>query len=214
MNSRQAVLPLDEEAPPGFELARDLVSAAEESALIGEIDRLELPQFVFQRWTSRRRTRSFGYAYDFRDASFTTAEPIPPFLLPLKARAAASAGVADDSLVQVSVICYETGAGIGWHRDRPELGTVIGVSLGAAATMRFRRKSAGATRRTAIVLPPRSVYHLAGEVRHEWEHSLPPGRHLRWSITFRGLTDAGRARIGGSKRPSSHAMFVLPASAR
>jgi DNA oxidative demethylase len=40
---------------------------------------------------------------------------------------------------------------------------------------------------------PRSVYHLSGEARHQWEHSIAPMDVPRWSITFRSLSDKGRA---------------------
>ena len=36
---------------------------------------------------------------------------------------------------------------------------------------------------------PRSAYVLSGAAREEWEHSLPPGAALRYSITFRTLRD-------------------------
>ena len=91
----------------------------------------------------------------------------------------------------MSVIRYDPSAGIGWHKDRPEFGNVIGISLGNAATMRFRRKVAGGYDRAAQFLPARSIYLLAGEVRHAWEHSISPGTGLRWSITFRALARQG-----------------------
>jgi alkylated DNA repair protein (DNA oxidative demethylase) len=43
-------------------------------------------------------------------------------------------------LVQALLIRYDPGAGIGWHRDRPLFEHVVGISLGAPATMRFRRR--------------------------------------------------------------------------
>ena len=46
--------------------------------------------------------------------------------------------------------------------------------------------------RASVALPPRSVYHLSGEVRHAWEHSIAPMAIPRWSITFRSLSSKGR----------------------
>ncbi|MEA1672828.1 alpha-ketoglutarate-dependent dioxygenase AlkB [Nitrospirillum sp. BR 11163] len=179
---------------PGLGFKSDFISAEMEAELIAEIGKINLPHFSFQGWTARRRTRSFGWLYDFNNSNFGPTEPIPGFLLSLRLLMAGFAGVAADNLVQVSLIHYAPGAGIGWHKDRPELDAVIGVSLGSAATMRFRRRVGSRFDRATILLPPRSVYHLDGEVRHAWEHSIAPGTADRWSITFRGLSESGRRR--------------------
>jgi hypothetical protein len=47
-----------------------------------------------------------------------------------------------------------------------------------------------------VPLLPRSAYHLSGEVRHEWEHGITEHDALRYSITFRSLSELGR-RQGG-----------------
>jgi len=39
---------------------------------------------------------------------------------------------------------------------------------------------------------PRSGYLLSGEARWDWEHSIVPGSDLRFSITFRALSEKGR----------------------
>lgn len=66
---------------------------------------------------------------------------------------------------------------------------VIGVSLGHEATLRLRRSSDRGFERVRANLTPRSIYHLSGEVRHQWEHSIAPMAQTRWSITFRSLSD-------------------------
>jgi alkylated DNA repair protein (DNA oxidative demethylase) len=38
-----------------------------------------------------------------------------------------------------------------------------------------------------LTLEPRSGYVLAGEARRSWQHSIPPAKELRYSITFRTL---------------------------
>jgi len=182
-------------AVPGLGFREDMISTEEERELIREIDQLDLPYFPFQGWTSKRRTRSFGWLYDFNSADFGPTDPIPAFLLPLKSRAAGFAGVPADDVVQVSLIKYEPGAGIGWHKDRPELDAVIGISLGSPATMRFRRRTKDGFDRASLLLPPRSIYHLDGDVRYDWEHSIAPGTQTRWSITFRGLSERGKRKI-------------------
>lgn len=172
---------------PGLTTRDDVVAPNEEAALIARIDTTALAPFRFQGWLGKRLTASFGWRYDFDNAQFGPTEPIPDWLLPLRARAAAFAGLEADALAQALLIRYDPGAGIGWHRDRPVFDHVIGISLGAPCTLRFRkRKAAGFDRATAL-LAPRSIYHLTGEARHSWEHSITPMDAPRWSITFRTL---------------------------
>lgn len=182
-----------EPALPGFAYAGSLIAADEEAALIAGIDRAELQPFRFQGWLGKRLTTSFGWRYDFDDASFAQGAPLPGWLLPLRDRAAAFAGLAPDALAHALLIRYDPGAGIGWHRDRPVFEHVIGISLGNPATMRFRRRRPGGFDRFAAPLAPRSIYHLSGEARHDWEHSIAPMDVPRWSITFRSLSEKGRA---------------------
>ena len=91
------------------------------------------------------------------------------------------------------MIRYDPGAGIGWHRDRPVFEHVVGISLGNACTMRFRRRRQGGFDRFNAPLSPGSVYHLQGEARHDWEHSIAPMDVPRWSITFLSLSAKGAA---------------------
>jgi alkylated DNA repair dioxygenase AlkB len=88
----------------------------------------------------------------------------------------------------VGVNEYRAGAGIGWHKDKPQFGIVVGVSLLTPATMRFRRPHGQKWIRTSHPLLPRSIYVLSGEARTDWEHSIPPLDALRYSITFRTLS--------------------------
>jgi alkylated DNA repair dioxygenase AlkB len=142
-----------------------------------------------------RKTVGFGWRYDFDDASFTPTDPLPDWLLPLRAKAGELAGVAPDEFVQALIARYDPGAGIGWHRDRDVFEKVVGLSLNTPATLRFRQRTASGFRRASLEVLPRSAYLLSGEARHEWEHSIAPGDDLRFSITFRSLSDKGRRRI-------------------
>ncbi|HTO85525.1 MAG TPA: alpha-ketoglutarate-dependent dioxygenase AlkB, partial [Methylomirabilota bacterium] len=128
---------------PGFRQADAVVAPAEERALIAAIDTVALAPFKFHKWTGKRLTAAFGWRYDFDDAHIHPAEPLPEWLMPLRARAAQFGGLDPDDLVQASLLRYDPGAGIGWHRDRPVFEHVIGISLGTPATMRFRRRRAG-----------------------------------------------------------------------
>ena len=176
----------------GLSQADAIVTPDEEQMLITSINAAELSPFRFHGWLGKRLTVSYGWRYDFDDASFAPAEAIPEWLLPLRAKAARFVCLQRGELVQAALSRYDPGAGIGWHRDRPVFEHVVGISLGAPATMRFRRRSPGGFDRASVHLVPRSIYHLTGEARHDWEHSIAPMKAPRWSITFRSLSEKGR----------------------
>jgi DNA oxidative demethylase len=178
----------------GLSQAGAFVTPGEEQMLIASIDAAQLSRFRFHGWEGKRLTASYGWHYDFDDASFAPAEAIPDWLLPLRAKAARFAGLESGELVQALLIRYDPGAGIGWHRDRPVFEHVVGISLGAPATMRFRRRRRGGFDRASAVLAPGSIYHLTGEARHEWEHSIAAMAATRWSITFRSLSRKDRSQ--------------------
>jgi alkylated DNA repair dioxygenase AlkB len=108
----------------------------------------------------------------------------------LRARCGALAGVQAEALVEALVQRYPEGATIGWHRDAPSFGLVVGVSLGSACRLRFRRGRPRERTTVELELAPRSGYVLAGKARWRWEHGIPPTRELRYSVTFRTLRDA------------------------
>jgi DNA oxidative demethylase len=180
-------------APAGLTQADVIVAPDEEQALIAGIDASGLSPFRFHGWEGKRLTRSFGWRYDFDDASLAPTDPLPDWLLPLRDRAARFAGLAAKDLVQALLIRYDPGATIGWHRDRPVFAHILGISLGTNAVMRFRRRRGERFERATAMLPRRSIYHLAGDARHHWEHSIAALERTRWSITFRSLSDRGRA---------------------
>jgi len=180
-------------APPliaGLRYETGFLTAAEEAELITRIDAAPLAPFRFQQWTGKRLTHSYGWSYDFERGSFGPADPLPGWLLPVRDRAARFAGLLPDALVQALLTRYDPGAGIGWHKDRPVFEHVVGISLGGLAPMRFRRRTATGFERRTVSLEPRSLYHLTGEARHGWEHSIAEQDEPRWSITFRSLKPA------------------------
>lgn len=176
----------------GLHYCEEVIDAAEHDALIAKLDNSDLTPFRFHGWQGNRKTKTYGWHYDFDDASFTPAEPIPDWLLPLRAKAAAFARVAPDDFAHVLLARYDPGAGIGWHRDRPLFEEVVGVSLCSPATMRFRQRTDAGFRRGRLPLEPRSAYLLSGTSRWDWEHSIAPAERLRFSITFRTLSEKGR----------------------
>ncbi len=177
----------DTPALPGLSTRADLIDPDEERMLIARIDATDLEPFRFQGWTGKRLTTSFGWSYDFEVGQPREAPPIPDWLKPFRDRAAGFAGLNGADLVQALLIRYDPGAGIGWHRDRPIYGHVLGISLGEPAVMRFRRRRACGFDRASMPLEPCAAYHLSGAARHEWEHSIVEIERPRWSITFRSV---------------------------
>lgn len=175
--------------PAGLVYEPGVIEAAEERALAGHIAGLPFRPFEFHGFTGNRRTVSFGLHYAFDGSGLSEAEPIPEWLQPLRERAAALAGLEAGAFVHALVIEYAPGAGIGWHRDRPVFGDVVGLSLLAPAPLRFRRRAGTGWERFTLAAEPRSAYLLRGEARHDWEHSIPPLATLRYSVTLRTLRD-------------------------
>jgi alkylated DNA repair protein (DNA oxidative demethylase) len=177
----------------GLRYADALIGPGEEEQLIERLLATDLAPFRFHGWLGNRKTRSFGWRYDFDDASFAPTEPIPGWLLALRETAAVFAGLQPDDFVHVLVARYDPGAGIGWHRDRDVFEQVVGISLAAPAALRFRRRRGGGFDRAKLDVAPRSAYLLSGEARWEWEHSIAAGNLMRFSITFRTMSEKGRS---------------------
>lgn len=178
--------------PPGVTYQADVLTLVEERELAAQIGALPLAPFTFQGFIGNRRTASFGWRYDFNGGGFQKAIPIPERFMPWRERAASLAGVTPESLEQMLASEYAPGAGIGWHRDRPQFGIVAAISILAPCRMRFRRKRASGWDRLHTALEPRSGYVLAGEGREVWEHSIPPVDKMRYSLTFRTLVQDNR----------------------
>lgn len=177
--------------PQGFTYHPDLLTEAEERELAGHLQGLDFAAVSMRGQVARRRTKHFGWIYGYESWRITPGPPIPQFLAAVRGRAAQLAGVAPEALVEVLVNAYPAGAGIGWHRDAPQFGVVIGVSLLSECRLRFQR-GRGASRQTAaMTIAPRSAYVLDGDARYEWQHCVPPTKALRYSVTFRTLV-AGR----------------------
>ena len=173
--------------PEGFRYEPQFLSADEERDTVRYVEALPFKEFEFQGFLGKRRVVSFGWKYDFNDRKLQKAEDMPKFLLPLRRRAAAWAGLDPEAFQHALVTEYSPGAGIGWHRDKAVFDEVVGVSLLAPCNFRFRRKRGDKWERATVVAEPRSAYPLAGPSRTEWEHSIPEVDRLRYSITFRNF---------------------------
>jgi alkylated DNA repair dioxygenase AlkB len=175
----------DATLPEGLRYQPELITPTEEARLIEAIADLPFKPFEFHGYLGKRRVVPFGWRYDYSARAVGEAAPIPDFLLPLRERAAAFAELAAAEFRQALVTEYAPGAGIGWHRDKPMFGEVIGVSLLSPCNLRFRRVSPDGWERRSLIPAPRSAYLLQGPARSEWEHSIPGVRTQRYSVTFR-----------------------------
>jgi alkylated DNA repair dioxygenase AlkB len=170
--------------PEGFRYQPEFIGRQKEADLIRILRTLELKPFAFHGHFGNRRVVLFGLRYDYDQREVQTAPLIPSFLDDLRAKAAEFANHAAPEVKQVGINEYRAGAGIGWHRDKPEFGDVIGVSLSMSAKMRLRKKHGLKWERRSVELQP-----LSGPSRFEWEHSIPPVAQLRYSIMFRTLAN-------------------------
>jgi alkylated DNA repair dioxygenase AlkB len=188
----------EDEQPAGLVYRPEFLSEVEARELVAILDDLEIGEIRMRGQTARRTARHYGIDYDYDSHDLRAAEPVPSWLLPSRDRAAELARVAPDELAETLVQRYPVGATIGWHRDAPGFGQVVGISLGAPCRMRFRRTTKEGTRNYELELEPRSAYLLAGAARWAWQHSIPPTKGLRYSITFRTLRNATAAPVSAS----------------
>ena len=176
------------EQPAGLTYQRDFLAADEERALLDLFSGLEFERIEMRGQVARRTALHFGVDYDYDNPGRSGAgEPFPDWLLPHRDRAASLASVEPNDLVEALAQRYPPEATIGWHRDAPMFGKVIGMSLGAACRMRFRKRSGDRRDVFELLLEPRSAYVLAGAARWQWQHSIPAVKEVRYSITFRTL---------------------------
>lgn len=189
MDAQQTLFELP--APPlpdGLAYREDFIGPAEERSLLDTIAELPLQEAHYKGYTARRRVVSYGSQYDFDDNTLRPADEIAPFLAPLRKRAAEWVGIAPEDFTNALVAEYRPGTPLGWHRDVPDYGLVVGVSLAGHARLRLRPYPPVAPKRADILtleLAPRSAYLLRGVARWGWQHSIAPTRELRYSITFR-----------------------------
>src|SRR3954447_18412663 len=166
----------------GLRYELELVPPALERQLLDVFEELRWDPIVIHGQAARRSARHYGLGYDYEARTPMPGEPVPDWLMPVRALAAEFAGFAPEELVEILVQRYPAGSTIGWHRDAPAFDTVIGLSLGGFSRLRFQRGKADARQTCKIALDPRSGSVRAGEARRSWEHSIPPTKELRYSI--------------------------------
>jgi alkylated DNA repair dioxygenase AlkB len=177
-------LPAAAAPPPGFSYRRDFITAEEERAIVSGLEQLAFQNVEMRGQVARRTVVHFGWDYDYEKFTVQrTAEP-PELLRPLIARCEEAAEVESGALEQILIGRYPPGATIGWHRDAPMFGVpVVGVSLAGHCVMRLRNEHEVWNQ----LLEPRSVYIIGGPARTQWQHSIPPTKMLRYSVTMRVL---------------------------
>ncbi|MEN5168692.1 alpha-ketoglutarate-dependent dioxygenase AlkB [Brevundimonas pondensis] len=173
--------------PDGFDYWPGVLSADEQTELAWQLQSLSFKPYEHMGYQGFRRIVAFGRRYEMERSRLEVADPWPDFLQLMLARLTERIGLDKGDFVQALINEYAPGAGIGWHRDRPVYGEILGVSLLAPCVMRLRQRDGAGWRRSAAPLAPGSAYRLSGEARREWEHSISPMSALRYSITFRTL---------------------------
>jgi alkylated DNA repair dioxygenase AlkB len=188
--------------PGGLEYHPAFLTPREETALLELFATLPVREALFREYTARRRVVRFGRDYDPGKGTWNDVAPLPSLLAALRRKVAAFRGIDENDYVFALVTEYRPGTPIGWHRDRPQYGSVAGVSLAGACRMRFRPNDNRHDRDAvvALELAPRSLYVMQDDIRWLWQHSIPPTKALRYSVTFRTRAEAPGSR--GQERPA------------
>lgn len=180
--------------PSDLKYLPDFISGEEAGCLVNTIDE--------QPWRSdlKRRVQHYGYCYDYKARQAREVDylgPLPPFLKVLAERLT-HAGHFGSIPDQVIVNEYMPGQGISAHVDcRPCFGDVI-ASLSLLSSCVMRLENLNVSQKVDLVLEPRSLLLLSGDVRHIWSHAIPARksdivngqkqpRSRRLSLTFREM---------------------------
>lgn len=178
--------------PKGLFYIPDLISNAEEIALLSAIDG--------QSWLLdlKRRVQHYGYRYDYKARKLVPSMylgPLPEWTAFIVDRLNSGCHMPERP-DQMIVNEYVPGRGISTHVDCvPCFGPAIcSVSLGSQCVMDLA--SVNANEKTSVVLERRSALVLTDEARYLWRHSIagrktdriqglavPRGRRV--SLTFR-----------------------------
>jgi alkylated DNA repair dioxygenase AlkB len=178
--------------PHGLVYQPEFITREEEKILLGAISPLPFREARFQQYFARRRVVHFhpagtAEAYDESDDGAFSSGPLPPLFVELMHKVAKWLAVDPATFIHALVSEYRAGTPIGWHRDKPAYGIVVGLSLAGWGRMRFRPLDQRAPRNALVLLElaPRSVYVMRGPIRWQWQHSMLPTKALRYSVTFR-----------------------------
>ena len=186
MKARKKIVKVNQ-APSGLFYMPDFLQERQEKDVLEKLWRLDFNPYDHRGFLAKREIVHYGGASGYAVGAPEPKEPMPDWLKALQSRCANLVDLCADDFALTLVAHYPPGAGIGWHRDAPQFGpTVIGVSFGSTAVMRFRRfLEADIEELYRVSLAPGSAYIMSGAARSAWQHSVAPVAEARYSITFR-----------------------------
>ena len=176
--------------PEGFSYHPQFITPDEEKDLYQEILRIDLHPLIFQGYEAKRKVASFGHDWNFQTRTLSKGKTIPKAFEFLIDRVAQQIDVSKERLGELLITEYPIGAVINWHRDAPPFDIIAGMSLLTDCNFRFRPYDKTKQSRKSIISVPLqrcSLYVMQGSSRSEWEHSIPPLKQVRYSITLRTL---------------------------
>jgi DNA oxidative demethylase len=125
------------EEPEGLRYVPAFLSDDEETSLLGHLRGLDYDEVRMRGQVARRVVRHYGLSYAYDTAALSAGEPVPDWLSGVRERCGELVSRDAEALAEVLVTRYPPGATIGWHRDAPAFGDVVGVSLASSCVMRF-----------------------------------------------------------------------------
>jgi alkylated DNA repair dioxygenase AlkB len=135
VRGQQQLFERPSELPDGLVCRPEFLTPSGEQSILEHILAVPLSEARYKSFTAKRRIVSFGFGSDFGTNALTPAPPFAPFLLPLRERVSEWTGIPVAELVQSTIAEYTPGTQLGWHRDVPRFGSVVGISLGSPARM-------------------------------------------------------------------------------
>lgn len=167
----------------GLTLVLDFITPEEEQELLPKL--FVSAKFNYKEISGRSTIQRYGDSSAY--SNWVVSPAIPTHFAALGDRLMAQNLVTyfPDS---VTVNEYQPGDKIPAHIDAPRSGRVITVlSLGTPATMVFAIQ--GTDTKHSVVLPPRSIAQMRGEIRNKWTHEILPVADRRYSVVFRCSQD-------------------------
>ncbi len=161
----------------GLTYIADYIDAATEDALIRTLDT--------QPWITelKRRVQHYGWQYDYKARSVTSdlrIGALPDWLQSYAVRLQ-QAGYFPEMPDQVIINEYLPGQGISAHIDCVPCfaDTIVSLSLGSPCVMDFTHSKTG--EKSSLLLEPRSLLVLTGDVRYVWQHAIAQRKTDRYN---------------------------------